>query len=141
MEGRAHAALSLIRQIFRHMAGRYGFLCAQATLLASDVPACTQARVHLRCALNVAQEMESVEIDQGGTYKYVLLRLQSLQSKEHSQLLVRGSRKAGYHRDIVHSEQHLLANDDCKVSTHPPGYFVHYLVEIGRGLLAICEVC
>ena len=85
--------------------------------------------MRLRCALNVAQEVESVNIDQGGTYKYVLLRLQSSQSKEHSQLLVRGSRNAGYHRDIVHSEQQLLENDDRKVSTHPPDYFVHASVE------------
>lgn len=125
MEGRAHAALSLVRPILIHIASGYLLLYAQAIFLASDVPACTQARMHLRCALKVAQEVESVKIDQGGTYKYVLLRLQSLQSNEHSQLLVRGSRKAGYHRDIVHSEQQLLANDDYKVSTHPPEYFVH----------------
>lgn len=65
------------------------------------------------------QEVENVEIDQGGTYKYVLLRLQSRQNQECSKLLVRGSQTAGYHRDIMQSEQQNHSIEEIKVSTVP----------------------
>ncbi len=90
----------------------------------------------MKCTLDMVQVVNCVEIDQDGTYKYVLLRLESLQSKEQSQLLVRGSQRAGYHRDIVRLEQELLANDDCKVSTYPLRYTMHNLVVFARDLFA-----
>ena len=62
------------------------------------------------------QEVQSVEIDQSGTYKYVLVRVQSRQSRHCSKLLVRGRQTAGYHRDIVQAEQRLLANEQVEVS-------------------------
>ena len=63
------------------------------------------------------QEVESVDIDQSGTYKYVLLRLQSRECKDRSKLLVRGRRSAGYHRDIVQAEQQVHASDEFEVSS------------------------
>lgn len=58
-----------------------------------------------------------MDIDQSGTYKYVLLRLQSRESKDRSKLLVRGGHIAGYHRDIVQSEQQLHASNEVEVSS------------------------
>ncbi len=65
------------------------------------------------------QEVDSVDIDQSGIYKYVLLRLQNRQSKDQSRLLVRGRQSAGYHRDIVQSEQQLHTREDTEVSLVP----------------------
>ena len=60
--------------------------------------------------------METVEIDRSGTYKYVLLRLQSTDSTGSSKLLVRGSQQAGYHRDVVQMAQQACAGGEGQVS-------------------------
>ena len=60
--------------------------------------------------------METVEIDRSGTFKYVLLRLQSLKSTGSSRLLVRGSQQAGYHRDVVQMAQQACAVGEGQVS-------------------------
>ena len=56
------------------------------------------------------------KIDENGTYKYVLLRLQSMESSGSSRLLVRGSQQAGYHRDVVHMAQEACAGGEGQVS-------------------------
>ena len=61
--------------------------------------------------------METVEIDRNGTYKYVLLRLQSTESTASSRLLVRGTQQAGYHRDVVQMAQQACAGGEGQVST------------------------
>lgn len=62
------------------------------------------------------QDVQEVEIDEDGTFKYVLLRLESTAAGErHSRLLVRGSRRAAYHRDILEQAKESDADADSQV--------------------------
>ncbi len=62
------------------------------------------------------QDVKEVDVDESGTYKYVLLRLQS-KSNSMSRLLVRGNKQAGYHQDILELAQEVDADDDSQVRT------------------------
>ncbi|CAL8464400.1 g3935 [Coccomyxa elongata] len=72
------------------------------------------------------QDVREVDIDEHGTYKYVLLRLESKDSSE-SRLLVRGNCRAGYHKDVLE-----LANELDADSTSQ-------LVPLGGGRIAFNE--
>lgn len=59
-------------------------------------------------------------MDEDGTFKYVLLRLQLRADPSRSRLLVRGNARAGYHRDVLALSQELDADADCQVClAHP----------------------
>ena len=66
-------------------------------------------------SLHAMQDVAEVEIDGDGTFKYVLLRLQSRGDASLSRLLVRGNARAGYHRDVLERSQELDADADCQV--------------------------
>lgn len=55
-----------------------------------------------------------MEIDEDGTYKYVLLRLES-NSSSRSRLLVRGKCRAAYHKDVLELAEALDADEDSQV--------------------------
>ena len=73
------------------------------------------SRCKANCYHAAVQEVETVKIDRSGTYKYVLLRLQSMESAGSSRLLVRGSQQAGYHRDVVQMAQQACAGGEGQV--------------------------
>lgn len=62
------------------------------------------------------QDVREVDIDEHGTYKYVLLRLESKNSGE-SRLLVRGNCRAGYHKDVLELADELDADKDSQVDS------------------------
>jgi hypothetical protein len=60
------------------------------------------------------QEVAEVEVDEGGTFKYMLLRLQCADfpaNPARSRLLLRGRRGAGYHRELLAACAELDARD------------------------------
>lgn len=60
------------------------------------------------------QDVREVDIDEHGTYKYVLLRLESKDSSE-SRLLVRGNCRAGYHKDVLELANEMDADSTSQV--------------------------
>ncbi|KAK9904943.1 hypothetical protein WJX75_006102 [Coccomyxa subellipsoidea] len=72
------------------------------------------------------QDVREVDIDERGTYKYVLLRLTS-KSSSQSRLLVRGNGRAGYHKNVLDLAQEIDADDDSQV------------VPVGGGRIAFDE--
>lgn len=78
-----------------------------------------------------------MSIDEGGTYKYVLLRMQSPESSDCSRLLVRGSQQAGYHRDVVHSaEEEVHGGEKAQVRFA----LIQMISQVSCSLLQECEV-
>ena len=62
------------------------------------------------------QDVAEVEVDEIGTFKYMLLRLRCPSGDPgRSRLLVRGSGRAGYHREVLARCQELDAHDGCQV--------------------------
>ncbi len=61
-----------------------------------------------------SQDVREVDIDEHGTYKYVLLRLESKNSSE-SRLLVRGNCRAGYHKDVLELAEEVDADSESQV--------------------------
>ena len=69
------------------------------------------------------QDVAEVDVDEDGTFKYVLLRLQSKGDPSLSRLLVRGNACAGYHRDVLELSRELDGDADCQVCMHIPSVF------------------
>jgi hypothetical protein len=66
------------------------------------------------------QDVQEVDIDEDGTFKYMLLRLVSKGAAQpKSRLLVRGSCRAAYHRDVLELALEVETDSECTV--RPPG--------------------
>ena len=85
------------------------------SLRVHGTPVGTCAQDRRPCCVG-AQDVAGVEVDEDGTFKYMLLRLQcSSGSPGRNRLLVRGSTRAGYHRDVLARCRELDAHDGSQV--------------------------